>query len=230
VISFVVPAYNEEKYLGATLASIHDATKAVGEPYEIVVANDASTDGTVAIAEQGAARVVHVQNRQIAATRNAGAKAALGDILIFVDADTRINEKVVRAALAALNAGAVGGGCTVRMDEGPLWAAMLISVFIVAFRWLKLAAGCFIFVRREAFEAVAGFDETYFAAEEIILSHALKRHGRFVSLREEITTSGRKVRNLPFLKFVWMGLLLAGQGPGGIRNRRGTHFWYDGRR
>ena len=48
MISFVVPAYNEERYLGATLASIHAAALAVAEPYEIVVADDASTDATVA--------------------------------------------------------------------------------------------------------------------------------------------------------------------------------------
>ena len=48
VISFVVPAYNEEKYLPATLASIHAAASALGLSYEIVVANDASTDATAA--------------------------------------------------------------------------------------------------------------------------------------------------------------------------------------
>src|SRR5258708_8702482 len=75
VISFVVPAYNEEKYLAATLAAIHEAARSAGEPYEVVVANDASTDATAAIAEAGGARVVSVEKRQIAATRNAGARA-----------------------------------------------------------------------------------------------------------------------------------------------------------
>src|SRR5258708_6345624 len=99
MISFVVPAYNEEKYLAATLASIHEAARCVGEPYEIVVANDASTDATAATAQAGGARVVNVEKRQIAATRNAGARASTGEILIFVDADTRIDVAVVRAAL-----------------------------------------------------------------------------------------------------------------------------------
>ena len=69
MISFVVPAYNEERYLGATLAAIHAAAREAGEPYEIVVANDASSDATAAIAEAGGARVVSVEKRQIAATR-----------------------------------------------------------------------------------------------------------------------------------------------------------------
>src|SRR4051812_1771887 len=102
MISFIVPAYNEEKYLGATLDSIHAAARAIGEPYEIVVADDASTDGTAALAESAAARVVHVSHRQISKTRNSGARAATGDVLIFVDADTRVDRGVVGAALDAM--------------------------------------------------------------------------------------------------------------------------------
>ena len=115
MISFVVPAYNEEKYLAATLQSIHAAAKAVGESYEIVVANDASTDATAQIAEQHGARVVTVQKRQIAATRNAGARASSGDMLIFVDADTQVNAPLISEAVAALRAGAAGGAGAARV-------------------------------------------------------------------------------------------------------------------
>src|SRR4051812_3140499 len=110
MLSFVVPAYNEEKYLGPTLASIHEAARAVGGPYEIVVANDNSSDGTAQVAQAGGARVVTVHKRQIAGTRNEGAKAASGEWLVFVDADTRVSEAVVRGVVEALRAGVVGGG------------------------------------------------------------------------------------------------------------------------
>src|SRR5258708_12427538 len=118
MISFVVPAYNEERYLAATLESIHAAARAVGEPYEIVVADDASTDATAAIAEEGGARVVRVEKRQIAATRNAGARAGTGNRLIFVDADTKVNEAVVRAALPAMD-NAVVGCCAALLFDAP---------------------------------------------------------------------------------------------------------------
>jgi len=74
VISFIVPAYNEEQLIGATLRTLDGAAREVGEPYEIVVVDDASTDRTAAVATEHAARVVPVRNRHIAATRKAGAR------------------------------------------------------------------------------------------------------------------------------------------------------------
>jgi len=195
MISFVVPAYNEERLIGATLSSLHAAARAVGEPYEIIVADDASTDRTAAIARDAGAAVVSVARRQIAAVRNAGARGAIGERLIFVDADTLIDEAALRAALGALEAGAVGGGAAVRFDGSvPRWVHVLLPVLVWMFRVTGIAAGCFLFCRRSAFEAIGGFDETLYAAEEIFLSRALKRHGRFVVLREAVITSGRKLR------------------------------------
>jgi glycosyltransferase involved in cell wall biosynthesis len=230
MISFVVPAYNEEKYLGATLESIHAAARAVGEPYEVVVANDASSDATVAIAEAGGARVVSVEKRQIAATRNAGARASTGEILIFVDADTRIDAAVVRAALAALRSGAVGGGAGVRLDEAPRWAHILMVALFAIGRWLRLAAGCFVYCTREAFDAVGGFDETYFGAEELVLSRALGRVGRFVVLRQAVTTSGRKIHGRSAWQMFKIIARLFLRGPQGVRRREGMDFWYEDRR
>src|SRR5882672_9409195 len=110
MISFVVPAHNEQTCLPATLAAIHESACVVGQQYEIIVANDASTDATAEIAQQHNARVVAVNHRQIAATRNSGARAAKGERIFFVDADTIINPRTVAAALRAMDAGAVGGG------------------------------------------------------------------------------------------------------------------------
>ena len=76
MLSFVIPAHNEEQHLGATLAAINAAASDAGEPFEVIVVDDASTDRTARIAEEAQARVVLVQNRQISATRNAGARAA----------------------------------------------------------------------------------------------------------------------------------------------------------
>jgi glycosyltransferase involved in cell wall biosynthesis len=226
-VLFVVPAHNEGRYLGATLASIHTAAGAAGVGYEIVVANDASTDDTAAAARDGGARVVDVEHRQIAATRNSGARAGRGDRLIFVDGDTRVDADVVRAALAAMDAGAAGGGAAVRFDAAPWWGRLVVWLTSVGFRWTGYAAGCFVFCTREAFERSGGFDEAYFGAEEIVFSKALKRHGRFVVLRESVTTSARKLRHRSFFAMLAVFLRIALRGPGALKRRRGMEFWYD---
>src|SRR5688572_9725590 len=106
VISFVIPAYNEQMLLGRTLGALADAARALGQPFEILTVDDASTDGTAAVARERGARVVAVSHRQIAATRYAGAGAANGEMLFFVDADTVVTEAAVGAAVQAMRAGA----------------------------------------------------------------------------------------------------------------------------
>ena len=230
MLSFVVPAYNEEKYLAPTLAAIHEAARAVGEPYEIVVANDGSTDGTAAVAQAAGARVVTVQKRQIAGTRNAGAAAALGEVLVFVDADTRVNEAVVRGALAAIRDGAVGGGAGVRFYDGPPWVHRHVAWISALFRWIRWAAGCFVFARRDAFDAVGGFDEQFYASEEIHFSRAMKRQGRFVVLREHVTTSARKAESHSRWQVAKMLFKMALRGEKSVKSRELTAFWYPDKR
>ena len=92
--SFIIPAYNEARYIAGCIDAIHDAARACDLNYEIIVANDASTDATAAIAQKHRAIVINVDNRRISATRNAGAAASRGDWLIFVDADTIVYAKI----------------------------------------------------------------------------------------------------------------------------------------
>lgn len=231
MISFIVPAYNEERLLGATLDALRAAALATGEPYELIVADDASTDRTAAIAAQHGAILVSVAHRQIAATRNSGARKANGDWLIFVDADTLVSEAVVRSAVEALRSGAVGGGAAVEFDGTvPLYARLLLPVLVRSFRWAGLAAGCFLFCTRNAFAAVGGFDEAFYGAEELVMSRALKRHGRFVVLRQAVITSGRKLRTHSVREMLAILARLALRGPGAVKQRQGMDLWYAERR
>lgn len=230
MISFVVPAYNEADYLPATLVAITEAAGALGRPYEIVVADDASTDDTAAIAEALGARVVSCENRQIAGTRNAGARAARGDFLIFVDADTIVNDAVVRAAVDALDEGVAGGGAMVDW-EGPValqWR-LFLRLLMRTSRMVRWAAGSFLFCSRDAFEAAGGFDETLYAAEEIWMSRALKRQGRFVVLRESVVTSARKLRDHSSLYVLGVLGSIVLRGPRSLKQRRGLGLWYEQR-
>jgi glycosyltransferase involved in cell wall biosynthesis len=231
MISFVVPAYNEEQLLGRTLRAINAAARGLEEPFEVIVADDASTDRTAAIARELGAVVVAVNHRQIAATRNAGARAASGDLLIFVDADTVVDEAVLRAAVEAIGRGAVGGGCSIRFDGRlPVYARGLLALALPVYRALGVACGCFLFCTREAFDAAGGFDERLFGAEEIVMSRALRRQGRFVVLRETVTTSGRKLRAYSAREILGVLGRVALSGPKSVRQRNGLDIWYGERR
>lgn len=231
MISFIVPAYNEAQCLAATLDALHQAGHAMGEPFEVVVADDGSTDETATIAADMGAIVVSVAHRQIAATRNSGAMASTGEVLIFVDADTQVNVSVVNAAVQAMRQGAVGGGAGMVFDEPtPVYARFMLRAVVHVFRWLGVATGCYLFCTRVAFDAVGGFDEKYFGAEEIVMSRALKRQGKFVILKQAVTTSARKMRTYSATEQILFMTRMALRGTKSLKQRQGMEFWYAERR
>lgn len=231
MLSCIVPAHDEARLIGATLAALHAAAAQLQIEYEIVVVDDASTDATAEIARRHGARVVSVAHRQIAATRNAGARATQGEWLLFVDADTLIDAAVLQAALDALRAGAVGGGAAVAFT-GPLrWHERALADLArrVFFR-TGIAPGCFVFCTRAAFEAVGGFDEAWYAGEDVAISRALARLGRFVILRQAVRTSERKLRSHGALDHLRLLLRFALGGRRILRDREALALWYGARR
>src|SRR6266849_9912615 len=195
MISFIVPAYNEELELSSTIAAIRAAASRATRTYEIIVVDDASTDATPEIGAQAGTRTISINRRQIAAARNAGARAAHGQYLFFVDADTRISRTHIVEAIAALESGYAGGSARVVTDGFiPLWGRIFVRAFCAVYFSLNLGAGAFLFTTRRNFDAIGGFDEQFFIGEEIYFSLALRRAGRFKVLREPILTSGRKLR------------------------------------
>ncbi len=231
LISFAIPAHNEQGLLPATIAAIHDAARQLAIEYEILVADDASTDRTAAVARELGATVIPIEARQIAAARNAAARLARGGILIFVDADTCVTPGAVREAIAAIQRGAVGGGAMVRFDGRiPFWARCTLGVTIVLFRLLRYTGGCFLFCTRRAFDAAGGWDESLFASEEIEMARRLKRLGRFVIVGAPVVTSGRKLRAYSGREILGIFLKLGLSPRASVRSRDRLDIWYGPRR
>lgn len=231
MISFIVPAHNEERLLGRTLVAIHDAASGIGQPYEVIVVDDASVDLTSAIAAQHGARIERVEYRQISRTRNAGARIASGDPLIFVDADTVISSRVLHGTLEAIQRGAVGGGARLTVDGWiPLYGRMLLKITGVVMRTADLIAGCYFFCTRAAFDAAGGFDESVYAAEELVLSRRLARIGWIAILDAPVVTSGRKLREHSGWEMVRLLGALVRRGPAVVRTRDDLALWYGKRR
>ena len=194
MISFIVPAHNEEFWIGKCLGSIRTRMGKLNEPCEVIVVDDASTDSTHQIARRLGARIHRVEHRRISAVRNAGARAACGELFFFVDADTQVNERAVSAALAVLRAGATGGGCVFDFNAAlPRWARILHFIGVVLGRLIQWVGGCFLFCTREAYSATSGFSESLSVGADIAFIQALKKVGRFVVPQPRVVTSGRKL-------------------------------------
>ncbi|MGK0263613.1 MAG: glycosyltransferase involved in cell wall biosynthesis [Planctomycetota bacterium] len=240
MLSFIVPAHDEEASIVATVESI--VRSAHGHAFEVIVVDDASTDRTAELAAAAGARVVSVELRQIGGARNAGAEVANGDLFVFVDGDTRITKQVVEGVVAATNQGAIGGGAMVRFDRPmPIYAHLMMPLMTRLYFMMKLAAGCFVFATRDAFEAIGGFDLELFAGEEIELSRALKRYAktikqwrghraRFVVVRAPVETSSRKLRTFSGFRMLGELLRLLALGRRGVRKRENLSLWYGPRR
>jgi hypothetical protein len=93
-----------------------------------------------------------------------------------------------------------------------------------------LGAGAFLFTTRQNFLTIGGFDEQFFAGEEIYFTMALKKLGRFKLLREPILTSGRKLRLYSGRAVVGRLFSLMLGGPQAVRSRERLGIWYDGKR
>ena len=238
--SVIIPAFNEEKLLTATLDAVREACSALtkrGWDTEVIVCDNNSTDRTAELARTAGVRVVFEPINQIGRARNTGASAATGDWLIFVDADSSPSPELFDAVANAAESGRVlAGGSTIRLDGGGIAIHLITALWNISSRCLRWMAGSFIFVERAAFEQVGGFSLALFAAEEIDLSKRLKPLGRQSGRRLKILhtaplrTSARKAdlyTTTELLRFMLRGLL---RPQSTVQNREACHPWYDGRR
>jgi glycosyltransferase involved in cell wall biosynthesis len=229
-ISFVIPAHDEESLIVRTIDALHAAARDCGREYEIIVADDASADATGRIARERGCAVVRHERRQIAATRNLGARAARGEYLIFVDADTVIPSETLREAVAALDGGAVAGGAPISFDGPVPWFPRLVVwVFNFVFKRRGFTGGAFFFCRRTDFVAAGGWDERFYAGEELELAREMKKRGRFAFVRTPMVTSGRKARTYGTWEMFKL-MLIAGFFPRTRQDRSKMGFWYEPRR
>ena len=239
-ISIVVPAFNEEVGLAATLASIRAAAAAfdaAGWATEVIVCDNNSTDATAEVARAAGAAVVFEPINQIGRARNAGAAHAAGDWLIFVDADSHPSAALFEDVAAEIRRGrCLAGGATVVFDTAlPLlrasaWAWNAIS------RLNRWAAGSFVFCEASAFRAIGGFNLELFAGEEVDLFRRLKRlarqRGRTIAIlhRHPLRTSDRKARLYSAREVIPLMLRMLVAQKQTLRSPEHCYVWYDGRR
>lgn len=239
-ISIVVPAFNEEKLLGQSLAAIHSSASVFtdrGWDWEVVVCDNNSTDRTAEIARNAGATVIFEPINQISRARNRGASAATGDWLIFVDADSFPSRELFAATIRRIDSGkCAGGGCLVAMDEHHFGLWIALQLWTTLSRVCRWAAGSYLFCRADLFREVGGFSNEMFASEEIDLSKKLKRAAKNRGLRFQIISEARLVTSARKLKlyghrthvlFFCKAML---RPRATVTDRDKCVLWYDGRR
>ncbi|MEL6657361.1 MAG: glycosyltransferase [Bacteroidota bacterium] len=201
-LSIVIPAFNEAKILVSNLNRIQDALN-TGMPsllsWEIIVCDNNSTDETTALAEAVGARVVHEPINQISRARNTGAKAANGQWLLFLDADSYPTPSLIQDLInLSLSDAFIGCGTTVCIEGGTLFSKLRMERLNPIFRLLNIAGGVCLLCEKQAFDTIGGFSTDLYAYEEFEFIKRLKRHGKSVNRsftvlhQNPIVTSGRK--------------------------------------
>jgi glycosyltransferase involved in cell wall biosynthesis len=239
-VSIVVPAFNEEKFLGETLTRIKAAIGAfrqIGWEFELIVCDNNSNDRTADIARAAGATVVFEPVNQISRARNSGAAVATGDWLVFVDADSHPGRELFADMAGEIRSGnCLAGGATIRWDQKYFVAELMMPLLNAGFRWRRLLHGCFIFIEAATFQKLGGFSTETFSGEDWELSRQLQKLAketgkRFVILhRHPVVSSARRWQNhsilVPF-KVLYRIIFI----PRRIKVSRETASrWYNGRR
>lgn len=193
-VSIVIPTYNESRVLRETLNQV----ARIRGQFEVIVSDGGSEDDTVAIAREYEITIVTAP-RGRGSQMAAGSRAARGDVLWFLHADTTPPDDAVERILEVLrDPGTVAGNFRVRFSGSALSARLLTRIHPCT-HGSRLAFGdSAIFIRRSVYEAEGGF-QSYPIFEDLDLVHRLLRRGRFVRVPSHVTTSSRRFENRSFL-------------------------------
>lgn len=183
--SIIIPAKNEAGNIKRCIHSINQNCDYPQDSYEIIVVDNGSTDNTAHIAESIGARVFEKPGLTIAALRNYGAQVARGKVFVFLDADCSVKPRWLKKASVYLNqVDIVCFGSPPDIPENSSWVQK--TWFLVRSRgnvpseapWLESMN---MFVKRNAFKKIEGFDETLITCEDVDLSYRVSKMGKIIS-------------------------------------------------
>lgn len=214
-MSVIVPAFNEERYIAETLDRLRTAADLAGAqgktPVQILVVDNASTDGTAAVVRGCGVMVIAEAGHNVAKVRNAGARAADHDVLVFVDADTLVpRQLLLRIGQAMANSACLGGAVDNAYDA----QRPVIQAYLKFWRTLGMLGGMVQgacqFCGRETFAELGGYDETLYMGEDIdffwrLRAAARKRDLQTCFIRDlQVLSSARRFDTWP----LWRTLVL----------------------
>lgn len=191
-LSVIIPAHNEEKYIGKTLSNMPDDA-------EIIVVCNGCTDGTFEEAMKfKSAKVFNLPEKSVSKARNYGAKMSTGEMLVFLDADIVPEGNVLRdISICCSNIGT----CYVKPDVNKIIPKTLMKI--------KSAAHSFgtctglIFCTRDIFDKVGGFDETLEIGEDGKFLRQAKKLGDYKVVKGYVLNSMRRFEQKGYVYVCW---------------------------
>ncbi|RMG20324.1 MAG: glycosyltransferase [Bacteroidetes bacterium] len=188
-LSIVIPTLNESLHIAQLISYLRTCGK--GDIAEIIVADGGSRDGTCLLARQAGAHAFVCAQPGRAAQMNAGARLATGDILYFVHADTRPPASFVADIHGAWAQGYRLGCYRFAFDSDRL--LLKLNAYFTRFDQLCFRGGDqSLFVCRQLFEALNGYDESYCIMEEYDFLRRARQQAKFVIMPKEVLVSARK--------------------------------------
>ncbi len=198
-ISVVIPAHNEEKYIGKCLESVIEASKLLKDQVEIIVVLNRCTDRTEEIAKTYHCITLKNNDKNLSKIRNAGIKIARGEIIVTIDADTQMNAHVLSKAVDNLMTGKyIGGGVTGKFERMSLgiFVSTLLLIGPLLFKYGAISVGIFWCYKKD-YESISGFNENMLIAEDADFAKRLKVWGKkngkkYGTIQNGMITSSRK--------------------------------------
>ncbi len=198
LVSVIIPARNEASTIGKCFTALRKAAARAECTLQIIVVINRCTDDTEAVARAAGCEIVKEDAKNLSKIRNAGVKAARGDIVVTVDADSIVSENIFSKMLLAMkNPRAVGGGVLILPERWSLGIFVTGIYLLPIALWYGISGGLF-FMNKVDFDAIGGFDESLVSVEDIDFAKRLKAYAkqngrRFVNLfSAHIVTSCRK--------------------------------------
>ena len=235
-LSVIVPAWNEENYVGRTIDSLRHAAHVYarkrGGEAEVIVVDNNSQDRTGDVAREHGAHVVLEPVNNIGKARNTGVKAAGGKYIAFCDADNQVTDKLLVLIHDHLEDPTIaGGGTWIEPERRNFKIRFFYFLWGIYVRGSGVGVGM-MHCRKADFETFGGFDETIYAGEDVQLAYDLKKigkpHGQKFELIKKgwIITSTRKIDQTPLLTMVakLIGFTFGLQKK--IRNKEYCEHWY----
>lgn len=210
-VSIIIPARNEDAYLEECLLSL-DALEYPKENYEIIVADNGSTDNTVYIALSHGAKVVNLPDEKtISAVRNGGVSEASGDVLVFLDADCTVAVDWLVSAEKYFDREDISCfGSSPIIPEKATWVEKTWFLVrkseqqVFERQWQESTN---MFIHRHVFEKVGGFNESLTTCEDVDLSYRLLKVGKIIADSRIIAVHHRDPKTIKefFFKEKWRG-------------------------